>query len=121
MKYDMSATEREIMEVLWEKGEKMRTRELMSIFVERGKNWKRQTLNTFLSRLDDKGLLNREPGSIEARFSKKAYQSKCCQEILKQNFGGKFTNFFCSFYDGKSIDEKEAKELLALIEEKRKK
>ncbi|MCM1187629.1 MAG: BlaI/MecI/CopY family transcriptional regulator [Lachnoclostridium sp.] len=120
MKYDMSTTEREIMEVLWEKGEKTMVRDIMDIFLERGKHWKRQTLNTFLARLEEKELITREPGRVEACFSKKVYQSRCCQEILELKFDGKFTNFFCAFYDGKPITEQEADEMIALIERKKK-
>lgn len=120
MKYDMSGTERKIMEVLWERGERMQTREIMDIFTERGKNWKRQTLNTFLARLEAKELICREHGMVKAAFSQKEYQSKYCNEILEQNFGGKFFNFFCAFYDGRTISEAESKELLQLIEEKKK-
>lgn len=120
MKYDMSGTESEIMEVLWERGEQMETREIMNIFTERGKNWKRQTLNTFLARLEEKELIHRERGMVEANFSKREYQSRCCHEFLEQGFAGKISNFLCAFYDGKTITKAEAEELFQLIEQKKK-
>lgn len=120
MKYDMSGTEREIMEVLWEKGGQVPTKVIMNIFIERGKHWKRQTLNTFLTRLEAKELIRREHGLVEACFSKKEYQSKCCHEILEQSFEGKISNFLCAFYDGKTITKAEAEELFQLIEQKKK-
>ena len=59
LKYSLSDTEQEIMEVLWEKGDSIKTRQLLELFNERGKDWKRQTLNTFLSRLEEMGHPNR--------------------------------------------------------------
>lgn len=120
MKYDVSGTEREIMEVLWEKGQKLATKELMDIFNERGRQWKRQTLNTFLMRLEEKELIHRESGTVEASFSKQEYQSRCCQEILAKNFDGKISNFLCAFYDGRGISQADAEELLTLINQKKK-
>ena len=58
--YDMSAAEMEVMEKLWEYEEGIKQAELLALFEEDGKEWKRQTLNTFLSRLENKGLVKRE-------------------------------------------------------------
>lgn len=43
-KYYMSETEREIMDVLWQQSEPIKQSQILSIFLERGKQWKRQTL-----------------------------------------------------------------------------
>lgn len=119
MKYDLSATEREIMEVLWLVGgvelNKVSTGRVMDIFTERGKNWKRQTLNTFFARLEEKGLIRRERGTVEACYSKSEYQSLCCREILNQSYDGKLSNFICAFCGTETINEEEAEQLLKII------
>ena len=56
MSSHLSKTEYEIMEYFWEMGDKYTFGELMKYFNENlDKNWKKQTLNTFLSRLIEKG------------------------------------------------------------------
>ena len=61
MSSHLSKTEYRIMEYFWSTGEKYTFGELMKYFnEEEDKNWKKQTLNTFLSRLIDKGLLERK-------------------------------------------------------------
>lgn len=54
----LSETEYEIMEVLWNSEVPMSASQILSYFAEhRNKEWKAQTLATFLSRLTQKGLL----------------------------------------------------------------
>lgn len=61
MSSHLSKTEYEIMEYFWEMGDKYTFGELMKYFNENlDKNWKKQTLNTFLSRLIEKGLLKKK-------------------------------------------------------------
>ena len=55
--------------------------ELMKYFNENlDKNWKKQTLNTFLSRLIEKGLLKKEKEG-----TKTCYQMKITKAQFKQN------------------------------------
>ena len=51
--HKITGAEREVMEVLWQRTEPMQTRELLEEMKERGKKWKRQTLNTLLFRLEE--------------------------------------------------------------------
>ena len=61
MNSHLSKTEYRIMEYFWSTGGKYTFGELMKYFNENlDKNWKKQTLNTFLSRLIEKGLLKKE-------------------------------------------------------------
>ena len=53
--YELSQAEREIMEVIWDRGEAVTAGELLTVFAQRA--WKAQTMSTFLSRLADKGML----------------------------------------------------------------
>lgn len=56
--YELSQAEREIMEVIWDRGEAVTAGELLTVFAQRA--WKAQTMSTFLSRLADKGMLRGE-------------------------------------------------------------
>ena len=61
--HKITGAEREVMEVLWQRTEPMQTRELLEEMKERGKKWKRQTLNTLLFRLEEKGIVGPFEGS----------------------------------------------------------
>ena len=52
--YKVAPAEVEVMEVLWEQEKMILTRDLLELMAARGRNWKRQTLNTVISRLDSK-------------------------------------------------------------------
>ena len=71
MKYELSRTEEQIMELLWENNRPMKTGEIMDYFTQnKGKDWKRQTLNTLLIRLEDKEVIERRRGIVEAKYTK---------------------------------------------------
>ncbi len=69
----MSDAELEVMEKLWDQEGAVKQSQLFALFEEDGKAWKRQTLNTFLSRLENKGLVKRENRLVEPLYNKKEY------------------------------------------------
>lgn len=116
IKYDLSESEREIMEVLWEKRDFMKTRDLLDIFVQQGKNWKRQTLNTFLMRLKDMDLVIRDPSVVKASCTRAEYQRRQSMEILNELYDGDVSSFCMALAGKEEISEQDKKELHALIE-----
>ena len=65
-KYNLSVSEKEIMDLLWEHGE-MSSKEILHYFnTEKNKDWKKQTLNTFIARLLKKEVLKRR--SVERKY-----------------------------------------------------
>ena len=70
----LSPTEKEIMEVLW-KSEGMTNNEIILYFKERGREWKRQTTNTFLTRLADKGLVTKTGHKYKAAYTKQEFET----------------------------------------------
>ena len=62
--HKITETERNVMEVLWENSDPVATRELLEMMKEKGKSWKRQTLNTLLFRLEEKGIVSRDRKSV---------------------------------------------------------
>lgn len=118
MKYDLSKTEAEIMRVLWEYGEQISTRELLDIFnEEKGKNWKRQTLNTLLVRMEEKEVLLKVRGYVKARYTEEEYKQLQSREIVNNIFGGKLSQFVLAFTGKNKITNEETKELERLIDE----
>ena len=112
----MSDSEQEVMEKLWDQGPSIKQSQLLTLFEEDGKEWKRQTLNTFLSRLEEKGLVKRENRMFEPVYSREQYNFMQMQEAINHMYGGKISNFVAAFTKENGIDHKEAEELIKILE-----
>ena len=117
--HKITGAEREVMEVLWQRTEPMQTRELLEEMKERGKKWKRQTLNTLLFRLEEKGIVSRKR-AYEAALSQEELLQVQTQELLDDFYGGEYGNFFAALTGNKEIDS-ESKRLLDGLMKKLKK
>lgn len=106
----LSPTENEIMEVLW-KSEGMTNNEIILYFRERGKEWKRQTTSTFLTRLMQKGLLTKEGHRYRPSCTKEEFKRRQAREIIDSMYGGSLSNFIAALNGGEEMTEKEAEEL----------
>ncbi|MBP3577203.1 MAG: BlaI/MecI/CopY family transcriptional regulator [Lachnospiraceae bacterium] len=115
LKYMLSDTEAEIMEVLWEKKEFIKTHDLLDLFNERGKNWKRQTLNTFLIRLEEMNLVTRDRSVVKASGTRAEYQRLQSREILDGLYGGDMGSFCMALAGKEYISEEDKKELQVLF------
>lgn len=115
MKYDLPRTETEIMEVLWENDREMAPKEILSIFNERGRDWKRQTLNTLLVRLVEKGLVSKKRGAVTVQYTQAEYKELQSREFVKNKFDGKPGDFLLAYYGGR-ISKEGAAELIELID-----
>lgn len=116
LKYILSETECEIMEVLWERKEFIKTRELLDLFNEKGKNWKRQTLNTFLIRLAEMNLVVRDRSVVKACGTRADYEKMKSREVLDQLYSGDMGNFCIALTGKEHISEKDKEELQDLIQ-----
>lgn len=113
--YYMSDAESEVMEKLWEQTESIKQSALLVLFEEDGKAWKRQTLNTFLERLEKKGLVERENRMVKAAYSKEEYHLMQMEEAIDSMYGGKLSNFVAAFAKKNTINEKEAETLMNIL------
>ena len=70
----LSETEMEVMEIIWASGHPITSSELLEIFVkDKGKEWKGQTMATFLATLyDGKELTKDEIAELRHWFAEKA-------------------------------------------------
>ncbi len=113
--YYMSDAESEVMEKLWEQTESIKQSALLTLFVEDGKAWKRQTLNTFLERLEKKGLVERDNRMVKAAYSKEEYHLMQMEKAIDDMYGGKLSNFVAAFAKKNTIDEKETETLMNIL------
>lgn len=114
--FDISDTEREVMEKLWDHQEGIKQSQLLALFTADGKEWKRQTLNTFLSRLENKGLVKRENRVATPVYSREEYNYIQMKAAIDHMYGGRLSNFVAAFSKKNAINESEAQELIKILE-----
>lgn len=121
LNFDVSETEREILEYLWENPQGVLSREMLEYFNEvKKKEWKKQTLNTFLLRLAEKGLIRGKAQGVkkiyQAVYDIKEYEAKKAESILENNYGGSVRNFVMALTGGEKIDKAMADDLRKMLE-----
>ena len=105
--YNITDAELEVMEKLWNLNECVKQSRLLTLLQEDGKEWKRQTLNTFLSRLEEKGLVKRENRMVEAVYDREQYNYMQMNEAINHMYDGKLGNFVAAFMKAsRTIGEK---------------
>ena len=119
--YSLSDTEKKIMELLWQLEEPLSLRETMDYLNEKlNKDWKQQTIGTYLSHLEKAGLVR-----IDKRFArsylyfpactKEEYTQKYLQKLVSESFNNSIADLVCAFSGGKKKKKKDLKELQKLI------
>lgn len=119
----LSETEMEVMEVIWGLDHPVTSSELLTIFSEsKGKDWKGQTIATFLARLVDKGvLLAKKQGranSYTPRLSPNGYKKWEAQSVLDVMYKGSVKNFLATLYDGENMSKEDISDLKKWFSEK---
>lgn len=120
----LSETEMEVMQIIWESGHPITSGELLDIFAQnKGKEWKGQTIATFLARLVEKGVLisAKKHGRVNIYtplISPEEYKSKEATSLLEIMYEGSIKNFLSTLYDGKNLTKDEVVELRHWFAEK---
>lgn len=117
IRYTLADAERDVMEVLWEQTEPTLTRDLLDMMVERGRIWKRQTLNTLLARLEQKDVVTRKRGYVQAKLDKEELLQKQTQKILSDFYEGKLTNFCAALIGRHKLKNPNETDLMSMIDE----
>lgn len=115
--YNASVAEREVLEKLWDQEGGVKQSQLLAAFEADGKEWKRQTLNTFLARLEEKGLITREKRIVKPRYTREEYYNKQMKKAIDEMYGGRLSNFVAAFVKQNTLKESEAEELIRILEE----
>ena len=105
--YRVSDSEMEVMKMLWRQKEGIKQSQLLDLFTKEGKEWKRQTLNTFLSRLETKGLVIRERGLVRAAVEEEEYNFSQAQNAIDNMYGGKLSNFVAAFIRRNAVNKED--------------
>lgn len=122
IKYLISESEYLIMEYLWHHEEGKMFADIVTYLNETcQKNWTKQTINTFIKRLKDKGLINTH-NNIKKRIyypslSYTEYKQGEATELINELYGGSMYTFLSAFSGGQKLDENTANELRKILEE----
>ena len=122
IKYEMSESEEMIMKYLWASQEGRCFNEIMEHLNNTyQKDWKKQTINTFIKRLVDKGLVSYEMMRGAKRYvstiNREQYRQGEAKSFLDEFYQGSVYTFLSALSGGKSIDEKTAEKLRNMLEE----
>jgi len=115
-RYGLSPTEYEIMEFFWNTEGKLAFRDILAYFNnEKNKNWKKQTLNTFLRILQDNDLIIADTSNKKFLYSpihsKKEHIHLWTKKIVEDCFDNSLGNFLEAFTGGNKLSSEDAKEL----------
>lgn len=119
--YGLTNTEMEIMNIFWESGKRFAFKELLEYSNKiLGKEWKKQTLSTYLTNLQKMNLLDVDASGKNyiyfALCSKDEYIHQWTKKLVKTTFDNSICKLVVAFTGGKKLSKEEAEELRKLIE-----
>lgn len=118
--FGLTNTEVEIMEIFWKASGPLSFREILEhVNTVLKKDWKKQTLNTYLSSLHKAGLIRIERSnyfySYTAACTKDEYIQRWTQKLVEDSYGNSICNLVAAFTGGGRLTEEEAERLRKLI------
>ena len=120
--YGLTNTELLIMELLWSEGRPMSFREIMDVATkEWKKDWKVQTLNTFLNGLQKMGMIRAERSMTSSYnvyyplCTKEQHIHKWTKEMVAVCYGNSFGRLVSAFIGDGKLSKEDAEELRKLL------
>ena len=118
--FGLTSTEVEIMEMFWTKEGPFSFREIMEYMsTERKKVWKKQTLNTYLFKLQKMDLIHAEETEHYQRYSvlctKDEFIQRWTRKLVEESYGNSIANFVAAFTGGKKLSPEDAEKIKELI------
>lgn len=118
----MTQMELKILEVLWAKDEPLSMGELLLAFnAKTGKNWKKQTMNTFLVRMQQKALVGFRDGERYRLYfpliGQDVYAAESSKKLLHGSYGGSITRMVVALCGNGKPNPEEIKKLRQKLDE----
>ena len=121
--YGLTNTELLIMELLWSEGRPMSFREIMDVATkEWKKDWKVQTLNTFLNGLQKMGMIRAERSMTSSYnvyyplCTKEQHIHKWTKEMVEVCYDTSFRRLVSAFIGDGKLSKEDAEELKKLLD-----
>ena len=121
--YGLTNTEMELMNIFWESTDSRFTFKELTSYTHNvlGKQWKYQTLGTYLANLQRMGLLDVDTSGKNyvyyPRCSKEEYIHQWTKKLVCSAFDNSIGKFVQAFTGGGKLSEEEAEELKKLLED----
>lgn len=121
-KINMTDSELELMEALWAKEEPVFLGELLEYFNARTqKDWKKQTVNTFLFKMQQKHFVEAVGGGRYKKYrpliTKEEYLMEASRRFLDRNHGGSIVRMITALNGGEKLEKQEVEELKKMLSE----
>jgi predicted transcriptional regulator len=113
--YRLAETESRFADLIWEY-EPINSTELVRLS-EEVMQWKKSTTYTILKRLCDRGIFKNEGAVVTSALSRDEFYAGQSRRYIEDTFGGSLPRFLTSFIGGKRLSNKQAEELVRLINE----
>ena len=116
----ISASELEVMRVLWAAGEPLSIAEIRESLANTG--WEACTIKTLVARLVKKGELVQSKRGVyyySPAVSREEYGSGAARRLAEKLYGGGLTKLFASFVEGGEFTSSELDELRAMLDRTR--
>lgn len=115
----VSEAEREVLMALWELG-RATVREIRALVEKQGRKWAHTTINTLLSRLEEKGLVDRDTSGFahvfSAAVSREAMVQKRLRNIADNFCDGASAPLVLALVEGEAFTKSELDEFRRLID-----
>lgn len=115
--YDVTEAEWDVLKMLWKQDGTVKASELLTYLQEDGKSWKRQTVNTFLARLEKKGFVKRQGRIVEAVIDEETFNTNMMKESVEHLYGGKIGNFIAAFARQNGLSKTEREEIKKILDD----
>jgi len=79
--------------------------------------WKKSTTYTMLRRLCERGIFGNENATVYIILTRDAFYGSQSRKYVENTFGGSLPRFIASFIGGSQLSDKQADELVRLINE----
>ena len=118
--YGLTSTEMEIMEFLWSQEKDVSFKEILTYANEKlHRDWKRQTLSTYLKNLQMAGLVRAQDSkknySYYAACTKEEHIHRWTKDLVKKSYGNSIEKFMVAFSGGKKLDKEVADQFRKLL------
>lgn len=116
VKFSLTSMEYAIMTFLWENKRWTSGAEVWEYLNRCGRESKRQTVNTYLTRMADKGILIKNGTKYTYAYTEKQFEAERAREVLDDVYQGTLKNFFAALTGGARITKQEKEELKAYLD-----
>lgn len=112
---NLTEAEEKLAAIIWREAP-LTSPELVAL-AEQEMDWKKSTTYTILKKLCDKGVFKNENANISVVLTQSEQIARQSRSFVEDTFGGSLPHFLTSFIGGKSLSDKQAEELIRLINE----